>query len=945
MVVREHPGLLSPHLGTDAANYQYIDKPLDAAAASPAIDPALDNSLLPLVQAAFDGSSATCSEGVEWWVDAPSPSGPESGWIRVRSALSNPPLQGWKLHVSATILSAREVLRRVLPVLSKEGVSFKVASSISALHNLNHGAGGASQIGKFVTIYPNDDAQAVRLARSLDEATAGLEGPAIPSDRPLRPGSLVHYRYGGFDGRYTQTPLGEIIPAINNLEGMLVPDRRRAVYSAPDWASDPFLEGNTDEISSPKRWIGGSYLLLSTLYSAPRGTIYMALDFQNSRSCVMKRASRGAVCSLDGYDAQERLRNEARIMARLAPDPRFPAFYDLIEQDGDLYLVMEDVAGITLAQHATQLVLLGKGLAAGQITGWGRELASILHALHSNGLIYRDIKPTNVMLTPDNRLRLIDLELCYEPKSGSQLQAPGIGTRGYMSPQQTAGGRPDITDDIYSLGALLYFLASGAEPSTSPQACDLFCRPIEWINPRCDPALAQVIQRCLAADQAGRYQSMESLERALEEIEPAVMIEQNEETCAAQVAAHPIGDSAETNEHYRQLARKLGDTICREAKVYPDGRGVTWVTRHPSANHIEARDINLGSSGTILALSELVSELGVATHRETLAAAARYLSATTHMAPDPLPGLYVGEAGVGLALLRAGQALGDRRLLDAAIEKGRLVSSAPHASPDLFNGTAGRLRFHLWLWGETQDREQLGFAVEAGEYLLACGQVPSHGEFMWVIPAGYDGLSGNAYLGYAHGAAGIGDALLYLYEATSDERFLEAAQSAGRWLARQSVPTLEDGTGLAWPTIPGSAPAMPFWCHGATGIGRFFLHLAQMHAFPGAGQILIQAARSVSLGARWAGPTQCHGLSGNIEFLLDMFQFTGDDAYLADAHQLARLLEAFSRERDGLLVWSSDSPEVVTPDYMIGYSGVAVCLLRLGAPERLTPLFGALILH
>jgi serine/threonine protein kinase len=937
MAVSEHAGLMSPHLGADAANYQYMDKPVDAAVASPAIDAAHDDSLLPFIQFACDSNSVTSGEAVEWTIDAPSPSAPESGWIRVKSTLSNPPAQGWKVHVSATILSAREVLQRVLPVLLEEGVYFKVASSISALHNLNHGAGGVSQIGKFITIYPNDDAQAMRLARSLDEATTGLEGPAIPSDRPLRPGSLVHYRYGGFDSRYTQTPMGEIIPAITNPEGTLVPDRRRTAYSAPDWASDPFLEGDTGRVSSQKRWIGGSYLLLSTLYSAPRGTIYMALDFQHSRSCVIKRAPRGAVCSLDGYGAQERLRNEARILVSLAPDPRFPAFYDLIEQDGDLFLVMEDIAGVTLAQHAKQLVTLGKGLAAEQIIGWGRELASILHALHSSGLVYRDVKPTNVMLAPDNHLRLLDLELCYELESGSQLQAPGIGTRGYMSPQQTAGGRPDVTDDIYSLGALLYFLASGAEPSTSPQACDLLCRPIEWLNPRCDPALAEVIRRCLDPDQAARYQSMEHLERALEEIAP------HRETYAAHIQARQTGDSAEMDEHYRELAYKLGDTICREAKVYPGGRGVTWVTRHPSANNIEARDINLGSSGPILALSELVSELGSDTHRETLEAAARYLLATSPIAQDPLPGLYVGESGVGLALLRAGQALGDDRFVAAALEKGCMVSSLPHASPDLFNGTAGRLRFHLWLWEATQDREQLGFAVEAGEYLLSCGQAPSEDELMWPIPAGYDGLSGNAYLGYAHGAAGIGDALLYLYEATSDERYLDATQSAGRWLARQAVPALEDGTGLAWPTAPGSPPAMPFWCHGATGVGRFFLHLAQAKAFPGAGQIVTQAARSASSGARWAGPTQCHGLAGNIEFLLDVYQFTGDGSYLADARHLARLLETFSREGDGMLVWPSDSPEVVTPDYMIGYSGVAICLLRLGAPGRLAHLFSRLV--
>ena len=90
-----------------------------------------------------------------------------------------------------------------------------------------------------------------------------------------------------------------------------------------------------------------------------------------------------------------------------------------------------------------------------------------------------------------------------------------------------------------------------------------------------------------------------------------------------------------------------------------------------------------------------------------------------------------------------------------------------------------------------------------------------------------------------------------------------------------------------------------------------------------------------ALGTRWAGPVQCHGLAGVIELLLDMYQATGQHSYLKDARAQAQLLESFAAERDGLLVWPSDSPGEFTPAYMLGYAGVAMCLLRLAAPERL----------
>src|SRR6185437_11429706 len=116
-----------------------------------------------------------------------------------------------------------------------ETARFKVAASLSALNGLNEGRGQLSQVGKFITVYPSDDAQAVQLAVALDDATRGLRGPAVPSDRALRPDSLVHYRFGGFTPRSMQTPLGEVVSVLVAPDGTLEPDRREPFYQAPPW--------------------------------------------------------------------------------------------------------------------------------------------------------------------------------------------------------------------------------------------------------------------------------------------------------------------------------------------------------------------------------------------------------------------------------------------------------------------------------------------------------------------------------------------------------------------------------------------------------------------------------------------------------------------------------------------------------------------------------------
>ncbi|MBI4492790.1 MAG: hypothetical protein HY690_08375 [Chloroflexi bacterium] len=884
-----------------------------------------EGTLLPAVLE-ICGTDAARAAG---WYVASSPN-PAQAWIWVRNDRVAPPQQGWKLHLSAALPAATEVLRRALPVLLAEDASFKVAVSLQAIERLNDGAHGLSQVGKFLTVYPNDDAQAVRLAVALDTATRGLPGPAIPSDHPLNPGSLVYYRYGSFGERHLQTPSGYLVPALSTPDGTLVPDQRLPVYRAPAWAVDPFSAAGVAVEAVANPLVGRRYLIVSTLHRSPRGAVHLAADLAGRRRCVLKRASRHAQVQRDGRDARDRLRYEAEVLARLVPDPRFPAVYGLVEQEGDLFLALEDVEGETLAAHVGRLADQGRHASSQQVVAWGRELAALLGTVHAQGLVYRDLKPPNVIVAPDGRLRLVDFDIAEPPLAGAPRY--GLGSRGYMSPQQAAGQPARFVDDVYALGAVLFFTATGADPTLAPHPFGLLQRPLALLHPGLGPGLEQAIARCLDPDPAARYQTMAEVTAVLAAADtgaPAGPI-----PFGAEPALEP---EAEARRRCRALAQRLGDALCQAAQPAPDGRGLVWPSTFLGPRPVQSRDLYHGTAGVVLALAELVAELDDPAHRAVLAEGVRGLAAPPPAGAPLLPGLYTGEAGVGAALLRAGQVLGDAGLVAAAVERGRWVAAQPYDSPDLVVGAAGRLRFHLLLWDETGQAEPLRHAVEAGQALLAAAEHAGEGGLRWRIPPGYDDLSGSAFFGYAHGAAGIADALLDLYEATTQERFLAAAQGAGRWLARHAVPTLDDGSGLGWPTAEGAQVFRPFWCYGAPGIGAFFLHAAQLGALPEALDYASRAARAAARAGRPGNPTRCHGLAGTIEFLLDVFQATDEPAYLAEARSLVRLLEAFAQEQEGTLRWSSDAPEVFTPDYMVGYAGVALCLLRLSAPERLPP--------
>jgi serine/threonine protein kinase len=848
-------------------------------------------------------------------------------WIAVRHGSGVSISQGWKLHVSAGLCSAATILSEVLPILLRAKIDFKVSSSLDALASLNDGTGGLSQIGKFITIYPDSDAEALRIATMLDRATFGMRGPAIPSDRPLRKGSLVHYRYGSFDSATMQLPTGEVCSSIRRPDGVLVADRREGAFTPPDWAADPFAAAGFGEVPIESKLINGRYVCVANLDESPRGSIHIAVDVIEPRRCILKRARRDSLLGSDGRDARTGLRNEAAFLRQVDGESQFPRFYDLFEDNGDLLLAMEDIDGETIEEAVGTLSARGELVPADKVIRWGIALADALGLLHRKGFVHRDVKPSNVMIDDLGAIRLIDFELCHQ--IGSDEKPYGLGTIGYIPAPRERVGAPAISDDIYGLGALLFFVLSGVDPSSisEPLATSLARRPLQLLNPNIDTALEKILLQCLAPDQGPRFDSMRDIREALSNLP-------RKEACLASDENSCVQNSSADRTRFLEFASELCATLCANAVV--DGNTATWLSSHEPGSDVKFQDLGVGAAGPVLALADLAAILRLGNSQEILAKGAHALRNADRPSANVLPGLYVGEAGIGVALLRAGQVLNDDSLLDFAAAHGHFVASLPHKSPDLYNGTAGRLKFHLFLWKVLSDPNHLRDAIAAGEYLLQTVVTNSDNEGYWRIPEGYGGMSGEAYLGFAHGAAGIADALLDLWEETGDERFLASVQSASHWLSRQAIPALADGSGLNWPDTEGGGLSGAFWCHGAAGIGGFLIHAARFPSlFPGTNDMAARAASTVSEGMRWLGSTRCHGLSGNIEFLLDMYQSTGENRYLAKADKLAELLVGQSLRKHGLLYWPSESPETLTPDYMVGYAGTAVCFLRLAFPASL----------
>jgi hypothetical protein len=164
----------------------------------------------------------------------------DSIWRFSREETADDPEQGWKLHVSATVLGACHILERTGPLLRRRQVLYKAPASLDELEKLNSGLYyGYSQVGKFLTIYPRTDEEAVLLARALHLITRHTSGPEVPFDLKYRADGCVFYRYGAFKAMEVEREDGSRAFALRDPEGRLVPDPRDSAPK-PSWAVDPF---------------------------------------------------------------------------------------------------------------------------------------------------------------------------------------------------------------------------------------------------------------------------------------------------------------------------------------------------------------------------------------------------------------------------------------------------------------------------------------------------------------------------------------------------------------------------------------------------------------------------------------------------------------------------------------------------------------------------------
>lgn len=321
--------------------------------------------------------------------------------------------------------------------------------------------------------------------------------------------------------------------------------------------------------------VDGKYKILSEIGHGGMSVVYMAINEKANKTWAVKEVRKDG--RMDFNIVRQGLMAEIDTLKRLK-HPYLPSIVDVIEDDETFIIVMDYVEGRSLdkilEEHGVQQESV--------VVEWAKQLCDVLGYLHSRipAIIYRDMKPANVMLKPDGTVTLIDFGTAknYEINYG---ETTGIGTIGYAAPEQYIGsglGRTDARTDIYCLGMTLYHLLTGQDPCRNL----ISDTSIRAVNPALSRGLDSIIRKCTAHQPEDRYQSCEELMYDLENyeiLEPLYKKKQKRKfsifigtlvasvLCVAAGLTFHFAASAKASETYNNLLYEASKSVDYDTKI------------------------------------------------------------------------------------------------------------------------------------------------------------------------------------------------------------------------------------------------------------------------------------------------------------------------------------------------------------------------------------------
>jgi serine/threonine protein kinase len=822
----------------------------------------------------------------------------------------------WIIHISVVRPQMSDLLDQVLDTLIGLQTPFVLPANIDQQSIILDGRSGLMNVGKVISVFVQDDTIAHEVAATLIKLTAEFKGPEVPAAVHL--GSCVYVSYGSFQISHDLHNNKYYSPIFGYDADRALLDRLNSMDIK--W---PFRVSLKKKKKS--RLINSRYLPVHCLKNDAKGNVFKCIKinkFYNMQWCVIKRGNKHQSFDDAGRDMKDRLLWQHNTHKQLEEKIPLPKVIDYFEVNGDTYLALEYIDGVSLSERVNELCqgTIWKAQPVEikrQIINYLIQAINILEACHQNGFIHRDINPGNFLVTKEGLVKIIDIELCYNFIADEPSPPFTLGTPGYISPQQLNLALPAIEDDIYGLGALVIKTLTGLSPSKlstdTPESLVNVLRYFIGYHP-----IENIICGCLSHDSSLRP-DLKSIEQTFK-LYDALLLKGSSEKLSLYVN--------------NNLPEKINSTIQKAINSLGSdlmlGSNKEWVSRSESNDLLANEFINYswypyfhsGTAGTLFTLS-LAEQLGYNTHApaDIIGTNLNYLLKQTCNYNDLPAGLWHGSYGVAIAisaLMKSGMLENNISYINGIYQ----LLSKPTNDLSIANGLAGQGLCILCCLSLPQFpslHQQLSNIVSA---IIKEQQKDG----AWLLKKDEMQTKGVNVTGLAYGIAGITYFLLAYYSRYEYSEVKTAIIKSLNWLTGQRK--LTNGNRL-WPLNPKIQIFDPWLENGYTGIALTFIKAYEV--------LQNQYYKEIAVSALLTHPKyiSCNyfsignGLSGLGEVYLEAFKIFKENEWKERAdHIVDYLSHTYKANSENTIYWLEGNCTRPTADFMEGNSGIIYFLMR-----------------
>lgn len=379
--------------------------------------------------------------------------------------------QGWMLHIPVWDIHFKSISESIFPYLIELNIPFFIPINSDVHSMLQAGLFGYKNLGKIITICPQDEASINSLTNELIKRTKPFKGTYIPTDFYLS--NLVYARYGNFH-THSNNPNTSIV----DNSGVSIKDEESIPAVLYSWVSWPFAKISDPIKYEDRKVLNNKYYIQKTIKSDVKGRVLVALyqkNFLNFKKCIIKEGKIGMCVDQDGRDIKDRLQWQKIVSQKLNLNCSIPKVIEIFNEQNNCYIVFEFIKGRSFGNllidiydgHTWEDLAIEKKI---RIITILIDALKNIENIHKCGVVHRDINIENIFIDNKNKVWMIDLELAYDLVNHYPSPQYEMGTEGFISPEQKKSLSPQIEQDIYSIGCVLILAIAHITPYKFNQA-------------------------------------------------------------------------------------------------------------------------------------------------------------------------------------------------------------------------------------------------------------------------------------------------------------------------------------------------------------------------------------------------------------------------------------------------------------------------------------------